>query len=177
MQNIIEEVKETSQEFIKTIESALNNNLEIENTNTKSKNNLYKSKNEVSIADKVDTNIYTKFVWSENKNIEDGSVYTFETANEILETLTDIHKARGISGYDKTKFELYIDKECTNKFYTGRFDIGCDYANNLKDNIFKSVSELEQHSNISTKQKEKLFNILGINTNTISKENNISIEL
>ena len=99
---IIEEVKETSQEFIKTIESALNNNLEIENTNTKSKNNLYKSKNEVSIADKVDTNIYTKFVWSENKNIEDGSVYTFETANEILETLSDIHKA---------KFELYYNKQ------------------------------------------------------------------
>lgn len=174
---IVEEVKETSQEFIKTIESALNNNLEIENTNNKGKNTLSKSKNEVCIADKVDTTIYTKFVWSENENIEDGSVYTFETANEILETLSDIHKAKGIDGYDKTKFELYTDKECTNRFYTGRFDIGDGYANSLKDNIFKSISELEQHSNISTKQKEKLFNVLGINTNTISKENNISMEL
>ncbi len=174
---IVEEVKETSQEFIKTIESSLNNNLEIENTNTKSKNNLYKSKNEVSIADKVDTTIYTKFVWSENENIEDGSVYTFEIANEILETLSDIHKDKGISGYDKTKFELYTDKECTNRFYTGRFDIGDGYANSLKDNIFKSISELEQNSNISTNQKKKLFHALGISTNTISKENDISMEL
>ena len=145
---IIEEVKETSQEFIKTIENTLNNNLELENTRNKSKNTLSKSKKEVNIADKVDTTIYTKFVWSENENIEDGSVYTFETANEILETLSDIHKAKGVCGYDKTKFELYTDKECTNRFYTGRFDIGDGYANSLKDNIFKSISELEQHSNI-----------------------------
>ena len=166
--NIIEEVKETSQEFIKTIENTLTNDLKIENTN-----------DEIIKNDKINNTIYTKFVWSENKHIEDESVYTFETANEILETLTDIHKAKGINGYDKTKFELYSDKECTNKFYTGKFDIGGDYADNLKKNIFKTVTELEECSNISTKQKQILFNILGIDLNkTIqSKNKNIGIDI
>ncbi len=103
---LLSEIKDTSQEFIEIIENTLSSNLEVENINNKSEKTL--SRNEVAIADKVD-NIYTKFVWSENEKIEDGSIYDFETANDILETLSNIHRAKGLNHYEKTKFELYFD--------------------------------------------------------------------
>lgn len=170
---LLREIKDTSQEFIEIIENTISNDLEIENTIDK---NIESYEDEVSVADRIDTTIYTKFVWSESEEIEDGSVYRFEIANEILETLTKIYQAKGVTGYDKTKFELYFDRECTDKFYTGRFDIGKGYATDLKEHIHKSVSNIP---NISTNKKQAIFSTLGINKNkpTQSKAKNIGMEL
>ena len=170
---LLKEIKDTSQEFIEIIEDTISNNLEIKNTLDKN-NNL--SDDKISVADKIDNTIYTKFVWSESEEIEDGSIYRFEIANEILETLTKIYQAKGVTGYDKTKFELYFDKECTDKFYTGRFDIGDGYATDLKDHIHKNVSNMP---NISTNKKQAIFSTLGINKNksTLAKNKNIGMEL
>ncbi len=169
---LLKEIKDTSQEFIEIIENTLSNNLEIENTTDKNNNTL--SDNEVSVADKVDNTIYTRFVWSESEEIDDGSVYKFEVANEILETLTKIHHVKCIEGYYKTKFELYFNKECTDKFYTGRFDIGDGYANNLKEHIYKFVTE--ESINISENTKKSLFNTLNIKNNKeVIKNNELSL--
>lgn len=96
------------------------------------------------------------------KDIEDESVCKFKVANEIVETLSKIHKAKGLKRYDKTKFELYFDSNCTDKFYTGRVDIGDEYADNLKELIYKSIKEIHRDSNISTNHMKALFNVLDI---------------
>ena len=166
----LNEIKETSKEFIEIIEDTLSNDLEIENTNAKTKNDLSENE-ETSVADKIDTTVYTKFVWSESNDIEDGSVYKFEVANEIVETLNKIHKAKGLKGYDKTKFELYFDSNCTDRFYTGRVDIGDGYADNLKEHIYKSVKDIHRDSNISTNHMKALFDVLNIRLGNKSKSN------
>ena len=166
----LNEIKETSKEFIEIIEDTLSNDLEIENTNAKTKNDLSENE-EISVADKIDTTVYTKFVWSESNDIEDGSVYKFEVANEIVETLNKIHKAKGLKGYDKTKFELYFDSNCTDKFYTGRVDIGDGYADNLKEHIYTSVKDIHIDSNISTNHMKALFDVLDIKLGNKSKSN------
>lgn len=125
---LLSEIKDTSQEFIEIVEKSLSNELEIENTNNKDNDNVYENKFN------NDKTIYTKFVWSENEKIEDGSVYDFETSNEIVEILSDIHKAKNENVYEKIKFELYFDEECIDKFYTGKFYVGDNYKN-LKEHI------------------------------------------
>lgn len=83
-------------------------------------------------------NIYVKFLWSENINIQENSIFEFDKANKLLEELTETHISENKPGYNKTKFELHFNKECTDKFYTGRFDIGDGEYNNLKEYIYDS---------------------------------------
>ncbi|CEJ75504.1 DNA repair protein [[Clostridium] sordellii] len=107
--------------------------------------------------------IYVKFLWSENINIQENSIFEFNKANELLEILTKLHLAEKIPGYDKTKFELHFNKECTDKFYTGRFDIGDGEYNNLKeylyDNSCNSTKEiLSERLGIKDKKKNQSIN-------------------
>ena len=69
----------------------------------------------------------------------------------------------------KTAFELHFNNECSDKFYSGRVDIGDGYAKDLKEHIYKSVNE--GNFNISENTKKYLFNTLKINTNKeVAKE-------
>ena len=79
-------------------------------------------------------------------------------------------------GYDKTKFELHFNKECTDKFYTGRFDIGDGFASDLKEHIFKSVHSLFPNVKSTTKQIKLLFEHLDINPNDYSRTKSKNIE-
>ena len=72
-------------------------------------------------------------------------------------------------GYDKTKFEICFDEECTNKFYVGRFDIGDGYANDLRENIYKFINESQQELNISDNTKNAFFITIGINESIYSQ--------
>lgn len=153
---LLNEIKNTSSEFIEIIEETLAKELE-----SKLEKEIQINK-DLKQALKEENQIYTKFVWSEHNEIEDGSVYEFEDANEFIKVLNNINKANGVPGYDKTKFELYFDKECTDKFYTGRFDIGNDYGEDLKTHIYKHMNEYQKEYNLSDNKKHALFETLGI---------------
>lgn len=93
--------------------------------------------------------IYVKILWSENEYLEENAIFTFDGANDLFNTLTELKKSNRelypneYIGYDKTKFELHFNKECTDKFYTGRFDIGDGFANDLREHIYKCVDSPE----------------------------------
>ena len=167
---LLKEIKDTAQEFIEIIEETLYTDLEINKT---IENNLAENKSidntQVSNDKK---NIYVKFLWSENSNIQENSIFEFNKANELLEILTKIHLAENKPGYNKTKFELHFNKECTDKFYTGRFDIGDGEYNDLKEYI---------HDNSCNSTKNILFGILGIKekkkTKSINKDIYMDFEL
>lgn len=171
---LLKEIKDTSQEFIEIIEETLCKDLDIDKT---IENNL--SSNQSIENTKVSNNkenIYVKFLWSENSNIPENSIFEFDKANELLEILTKIHVADKKLGYDKTKFELHFNKECTDKFYTGRFDIGDGYANDLKQHIHKSMTEYKYDLNISNNTKKSLFKALGIKYKKHDKNINKNID-
>lgn len=176
---LLNEIKETSKEFIEIIEDSLSKDIDItKNIDLEPPTSVSTSKsNKQSIADVVSPTepkekpeTYVKFLWSENNLIEDDSIYKFEDANELLSTLTKLNTAHRENspneyiGYDKTKFELHFNKECTDKFYTDRFDIGDGFANDLKEHMYKSVN-----STLSDTQKNLLFEHLDINPNNYSR--------
>ena len=170
---LLTEIKDTSSEFISVIENSLFNDINIEKS--KENTNIIKY-NTVNVADMIEADkIYTKFLWSEDSNIEKNSIYEFEDANELIRVLSEIHfaKKEHDSNYNidymKTAFELHFNNECTDKFYSGRVDIGDGYAKDLKEHIYKSVNE--GNFNISENTKKYLFNTLKINTNKeVAKE-------
>ncbi|GAA0106544.1 hypothetical protein UT300013_31680 [Paraclostridium sordellii] len=133
--------------------------------------NEYDLKSNLDRTTNKDT-IYVKFLWSENTNIQENSIFEFDKANELLEILTKFHLAEKIPGYDKTKFELHFNKECTDKFYTGLFDIGDGEYNNLKEYLY---------DNSRNSTEEILSKRLGIkekkNTQSINKDNDMDFEL
>ena len=163
---LLNEIKDTSSEFISVIENNLFNDINIEKS---IENTNIINDNTINVADMIEheTKIYTKFLWSENSHIEKNSIYEFEDANELIRVLTELHFARKESdsnynvGYMKTSFELHFNNECTDKFYSGRVDIGDGYANDLKEHIYKSVNE--GNFNISENTKKCLFDTLKIN--------------
>ncbi len=118
---------------------------------------------------------------SEDNRIEENSIYEFEDANELIEVLTDLHLARKECDpnynvdYYKTSFELHYNKECTNRFYTGRIYIGDGDSRNLREHIYKFIEE-ENCINISDDNKKYLFDILKINNNKdVIKDKSLSI--
>ncbi|MDB8803177.1 ArdC-like ssDNA-binding domain-containing protein [Romboutsia sp. 1001216sp1] len=186
---LLNEIKDTSKEFIEIIENTLAKDIEITKdiTNDSDLDNVTNASNTIDdtqvVADvekpvEPKEQIYVKILWSENKYLDDDSIFTFDAANDIFDTLTEINKANkkmfpnDYIGYDKTKFELHFNKECTDKFYTGRFDIGDGFANDLKEHIYKSVDIPEPYMKISEKQKEILFDILEINPKDYAKSKN-----
>ena len=183
---LLNEIKNTSKDFIETIENNLSKDLDLseELSNELSSEIDYETSDEISqaIADVIDAptdydeNIYVKFCWSENETIDDGSIYEFDVANDTLKTLTEIHHAQKQEGYDKTKFEIYFDKECTDKLYSGRFDIGDGYANDLKEHLYKFINESQKELNISDSTKKAFFLTVGIDEN-ISKSKTKEINL
>ena len=185
--NLLNEIKETSKEFIEVIEDSLSKDIDItKNIDLEPPTSISTSEsNTQSIADVVtntEPKTYVKFLWSENNVIEDDSIYTFEDANELLSTLTKLNTANRENspneyiGYDKTKFELHFNKECTDKFYTGRFDIGDGFASDLKEHIFKSVHSMFPNVKSTTKQIKLLFEHLDINPNDYSRTKSKNIE-
>lgn len=183
--HLLNEIKDTTKEFIEIIEDSLNKDMNVVQDITKG---LDLESTVEKVNTKEDTkviadaepslpkeDIYVKFLWSENNIIKDCSIYTFEDANELLSTLTELNKANQVKnpnsciGYDKTKLELHFNSQCTDKFYTGRFDIGDGFANDLKEHIYKSVESQELGSKISEKQKENLYKTLEINPNKYTK--------
>ncbi|MEF9991282.1 MAG: LPD25 domain-containing protein [Peptostreptococcaceae bacterium] len=180
---LLNEIKETSKEFIEVIEDTLNKDIDIaKNIDLELSTSISTpSDNTQTVADVVSTTepkeqlkTYVKFLWSENNLIEDDSIYKFEDGNELLSTLTELNKANKekspdeFIGYDKTKFELHFNKECTDKFYTGRFDIGDGFANDLKEHIFKCVNSPSPDVKATQKQIKLLFEHLDINPNDYS---------
>ena len=70
---LLTEIKDTSSEFISVIENSLFNDINIEKS--KENTNIIKS-NTVNVADMIEAEakIYTKFLWSEDSNIEKNSI-------------------------------------------------------------------------------------------------------
>lgn len=191
---LLNEIKNTSKDFIEIIEDNLSKDLDLseELSNELSSEIAYETSDEIaqaiadvidaptdydeqeSVKEKIKEDVYVKFCWSENESIDDGSIYEFDVANDTLKTLTEIHHAQKKQGYDKTKFEICFDEECTDKFYTGRFDIGDGYANDLREHIYKFINESQQELNISDNTKDALFSTIGISEN-ISKSKELSL--
>lgn len=176
---LLNEIKNTSKDFIEIIEDNLSKDLNISaDLSEELANEIeYETSDAIAqaIADVIDAptdydeNIYVKFCWSENETIDDGSVYEFDVANDTLKTLTEIHHAQKKEGYDKTKFEVYFDKDCTDKLYSGRYDIGDGYANDLREHIYKYTNESQKELNISDNTKKAFFITIGINENIYSQ--------
>ena len=176
---LLNEIKDTSSEFITIIENSLFNDRDIEKT-IESKNT--NEQNIETVADVVESKekIYTKFLFSEEHHIEENSIYEFEDANELIRILTQRHFSRKESdpnyevAYFKTSFELHFNKDCTDKFYSGRVDIGDGFARDLKEHIYKVVEG--GNFNMSENIKKYLFDILKINTNKeIAKDKDLSL--
>lgn len=182
--HLLNEIKEASTMFIQTMEEQLkaeqkaeklieeNKDLKIEgknvldndteNQNISTINNVIDNKNKNYVSEYDNSNVYVKFLFSEYAGIEENSVYTFDDADKLLGTLTEIHHAKGYSGYDKTKFELHFNKECTDCFYEGRFDIGDGYAKDLRSHITQFITDYKDELNISDSKKNSYFSVLGL---------------
>lgn len=166
--HLLNEIKDTCKEFIEVIEDTLNKDLDIEKTVDKPISNYTSIDDSQAIADIITPKkdmIYVKFPWSESEHIENDSIFEFECANELIETLTNLNNAKNIPGYDKTKFELHFNSQCTDRFYTGRFDIGDGFAKDLKEHLYKSINEYNQETKISESTRNALFSALNINSN------------
>lgn len=178
---LLNEIKETSKEFIEIMEDYLSSYLEIKDikidkdivsTEDLKYDTELTENTDIEIIEnknKKETQVYVKFLWSENDVINNDSIYKFEDANELLETLTDLHKSKNNIGYDKTKFELHFNKDCTDKFYTGRFDIGDGFANNLKEHLYLSISGQSPQVTTTPSQRNFLFESLNINPQDYKK--------
>ena len=180
--DIIKEVKDTSSEYIKIIEDYMNE--DIEKTLEKEIKKDEKNNEITDIGNELDYNLnneskelYVKFRLSEHEKIENGSIYTYENANKLLEILTDMHEIKkeinkhenkDYVGYYKTDFEIYENVNCLgNPIYEGRFEIGSGYANNLSNHIYKAIQEGDVK--VSKDMKNKLFKKLGIKK-TVNKQ-------
>lgn len=180
--DIIKEVKDTSSEYIKIIEDYMNE--DIEKTLEKEIKKDEKNNEITDIGNELDYNlnneskeVYVKFRLSEHEKIENGSIYTYENANKLLEILTDMHEIKkeinkhenkDYVGYYKTDFEIYENVNCLgNPIYEGRFEIGSGYANNLSNHIYKAIQEGDVK--VSKDMKNKLFKKLGIKK-TVNKQ-------
>ncbi len=180
--DIIKEVKDTSSEYIKIIEDYMNEDIEktLEKEIMKDEKN-----NEITdIGNELDYNlnneskeVYVKFRLSEHEKIENGSIYTYENANKLLEILTDMHEIKkeinkhenkDYVGYYKTDFEIYENVNCLgNPIYEGKFEIGSGYANNLSNHIYKAIQEGDVK--VNKEVKNNLFKKLGIKK-TVNKQ-------
>ena len=164
--DIIKEVKETSSEYIKIIEDYMNEDIEKpleKEINKDEKNNEITDIGNESDYDlnNESKEVYVKFRLSEHEKIENGSIYTYENANKLLEILTDMHEIKkeinkhenkDYVGYYKTDFEIYENVNCLgNPIYEGRFEIGSGYANNLSNHIYKAIEQGEVKVDKDTK--------------------------
>lgn len=131
---------------------------ELEKENTELKKEIEKENNK-------DT-IYTKFVFSEHSDIKEDSVYKFEDANKLIKNLNIL--CRDEIGYYKTQFELYFDKDCTDKFYSGRVDIGDSVEIDLKTHIYNHLNYYQKEHNLSENKKLALFKTLGIDNKKVA---------
>lgn len=143
--HLLNEIKDTCKEFIEVIKDTLNKDIDI--TKDIDLAPIIDDSNTIdgsqTIADVINPTelIYVKFLWPENEYIQDDSIYTFNGANDFLNSLNELHKSNkelfpeSTKGYEKTKFELHFDKNCTDRFYSGRFDIGDGFANDLREHI------------------------------------------
>ncbi len=147
------------------------------------KNKKSSSQDIKSVADVIEDEekIYTKFLLSEDIRIEENSIYEFETANELIEILTDLHFAKKESDpnyhreYYKISFELHYNKECTDKFYTGRMYVEDGDVRNLREHIYRFVED-GNFINISEDTKKWIFDTLKINNNKdFIKDKSLSI--
>lgn len=188
---LLNEIKDTSKEFIEIIEDSLNKDMTIVQDITKDSDFKYindeiSTKEDTKGIDGVDPlqpkdQIYVKILWSENEYLEENAIFTFDGANDLFNTLTELKKSNRelypneYIGYDKTKFELHFNKECTDKFYTGRFDIGDGFANDLREHIYKCVDSPEPEVKATKEVREILFDTLKINPNNYKKNTNKEI--
>ena len=184
---LLNEIRETSAEFIDSIEESLLDfekerelayadidremenmrmekeraELEVDKQLAELEKENKELRKEIEKEDNKDT-IYTKFVFSEHTDIKEDLVLPFEEANELVKTLIDIEKAKGEVGYYKTQFELYFDKECTDKFYTGRVDIGDSVEVDLKNHIYDHLNYHQKEHNLSNAKKNAFFQAIGV---------------
>lgn len=185
---LLNEIKDTSKEFIEIIEDTLTKDKEIFKDITSDKDLEYVNENDIkTIADiksPIDSKekIYVKILWSENEYLDDNAIFTFDGANDLFDTLTELNKSNKELypneniGYDKTKFELHFNKECTDKFYTGRFDIGDGFAKDLREHLYKCVDSPFPDVKTTKEEREILFKILDINPNNYEKTKNKDID-
>ena len=181
---LLNEIKNTSKEFIEIIEDTLTKDIEILKDITTDKDFECVNEDDTKTIEDIENpvepteQIYVKILWSENEYLEDNAIFTFDGANDIFNTLTELKKANKemypneYIGYDKTKFELHFNKECTDKFYTGRFDIGDGFANDLREHIYKCVNSPFPDVRATKEERDILFELLNINPKTYTKSKN-----
>lgn len=148
---IIEEVKKTSTEYIQIIEDYLNNDSSMD----MSYNDDEKEK-EKNITENIDTNevendkskdnlllnidnIYVKFTSSKSNTIEKDDIYDFDTANELVRVLNE--KYSYLKTPMQTNFELHLDENCSNPFYSGSIELGNENEYDLKSNLDRTTNK------------------------------------
>lgn len=145
---IIEEVKETSKEYIEVLQNELNRDKD-KNLN---KENILSSDLDLSLDD-----IEVKFISSKAKEIENGDLYDFKVANELVSVLSEKYVCLDESM--KTYFELYTNKS-DNKtlLYRGEMEIGNGIDYDLRNHLYKKVrnNEMNIDENIKNNLK-KIF--------------------
>ena len=181
---LLNEIKDTSKEFIEIIEDTLTKDKEIFKDITSDKDLEYVNEDDIKNIADIESpkdpkeQIYVKILWSENEYLDDNAIFTFDGANDLFNTLTELNKANKelypneYIGYDKTKFELHLNKECTDKFYEGRFDIGDGFANDLREHIYKCVNSPSPDVKATKEERNPLFELLDINPKNYAKSKN-----
>lgn len=188
---LLNEIRETSAEFIDSIEESFLNfekerelayadidremekmrmekeraELEVDKQLAELEKENKELRKEIEKEDNKDI-IYTKFVFSEHSGIKEDSVYKFEDANKLIKNLNIL--CRDEIGYYKTQFELYFDKDCTDKFYSGRVDIGDSVEVDLKTHIYNHLNYYQKEHNLSENKKLALFKTLGIDNKKVA---------
>lgn len=179
--SIIEEVKETSTQYIKIIEDFIQNepSLSLENdistTVEKSElveksisplNNNQLKQNKSNYLDKLNLdNLYVKFNSSKSKELENGDIYDFKNANEIVSLLSE--KYVSLDTPMTTNFEIHSDKDCTKCIYKGSMDIGNGLDYDLKNHMYKKV---KNEPNLSEQMKKSYLKLFAPKKSVASKE-------
>lgn len=162
---IIEEVKKTSTEYIQIIEDYLNDEPSMYmsyNDDEKIKTNI---ENIDTIENEVDKKedsthlnideIYVKFTSSKSNTIDEGDIYDLDTANELVRVLSE--KYSYLKTPMTTTFELNIDENCSNPFYSGNIELGNENEYDLKLNLDRAL--INNEFNVSENAKTKLSNL------------------
>lgn len=165
---IIEEVKETSKEYIEILQNELNKEIEIDlssdKKDDKEKNQKENIQEELEVSKSKELEkslileeVYIKFRESKANEIKNGDIYNLEIASELIDLLDE--KYTCLKSPIDINFEIYSNENCDKEpLYSGQIEIGTKNDFNLKNHLLKKLKNTEMNvdENIKT-QLNKFF--------------------
>lgn len=151
---ILKEIDSSKRDFIN------DNNLRTSYLN-KVNNLSYENKSNSYYLDKL----YVKFNSSKTKELENGDIYDFKNANEIVSLLSE--KYVSLDTPMATNFEIHSNKDCTKCMYKGSMNIGNGLDYDLKNHMYNRV---KNEPNLPEQMKQSYLKLFAPKKNINSKE-------